>query len=63
MSDREANRARFPLHATWADITGGKLLYAADDAGELGKLPVDEPDIAWIEQIPPAYVHPKGKRL
>lgn len=58
---REANRARFPELAQWTDQTGGKLLYARDDAGELGRLPIDPPDIAWIEHIPPPYVQPKGR--
>lgn len=61
MSSREANRARFPELAALTDLTGGKLLYAKDDAGELGKLPVDTPDIAWIKNIPPPYIQPKGK--
>lgn len=39
---REANRARFPELAQWTDITGGKLVWARDDQGELGKRPEPE---------------------
>lgn len=60
---REANRARFPEWAELADATGGKLLYAKDENGELGSLPIDPPSVVWIENFPPPYVQPKGKRL
>lgn len=62
---REANRARFPVFAEIADSCDGcaKLLYAKDENGELGSLPIDPPNVVWISNPPPAYVHPKGKRL
>ena len=39
---REANRARFPEFAALADATGGKLRYAEDANGTLGKRPEPE---------------------
>lgn len=55
---REANRARFPELAQWTDLTGGKLIWAQDDQGELGKRP--EPECE-IENFPAPYVQPKGR--
>lgn len=60
---RASNRARFPLLAEWMDAIGpdAKLVWAQDEAGEIGKVPRDN----WveIENFPRPYVHPKGKRL
>lgn len=58
MNARERNRARFPELAALADLTGGKLIWAKDDEGELGKRP--EPECE-IENLPPPYVQPKGR--
>lgn len=45
---REANRARFPWLATIKDRYGedAKILWAQDEAGEIGKIPDDPP--SWI---------------
>lgn len=61
MTTRDQNRARFPLLAQWVDVTGGKLRFASDDAGEIGSIPKDPASWCEIENIPPPYVQPKGR--
>lgn len=41
-AQREANRARFPWLAEVADATGGKVVWAQDAAGEIGRRPMIE---------------------
>lgn len=40
-----------------------KLVWARDEDGEIGKIPKDPANWVEIENFPPPYVQPKGKRL
>ena len=40
---KERNRARWPWLAELADVTGGKVIWAQDADGEIGKRPKLEP--------------------
>lgn len=42
---RAANRARFPALAEVIDRMGGRLIYAEDASGSIGKVPTLEPHL------------------